>query len=71
MSKSVKKEFDDLNIVKPVKNKAFWPVAGSTILFGVTFRKYIPSLNIQLEKNMVIVICCAIFLGVFNTFFYF
>ncbi|MCQ9899263.1 DUF443 domain-containing protein [Staphylococcus aureus] len=26
-----KKEFDDLNIVKPVKNKAFWPVAGSTI----------------------------------------
>lgn len=65
-----KKEFDDLNIVKPVKNKAFWPVAGSTILFGVTFRKYIPSLNIQLEKNMVIVICCAIFLGVLILFLF-
>ena len=63
------KDFDDLNIVKPVKNKAFWPVAGSTILFGVTFRKYIPSLNIQLEKkhgdcNML----CNIS-GCFNTFF--
>ncbi|HHC9939615.1 TPA: DUF443 family protein, partial [Staphylococcus aureus] len=64
------KDFDDLNIVKPVKNKAFWPVAGSTILFGVTFRKYIPSLNIQLEKNMVIVICCAIFLGVLILFLF-
>ncbi|MFK3493302.1 DUF443 domain-containing protein [Staphylococcus aureus] len=65
-----KKEFDDLNIVKPVKNKVFWPVAGSTILFGVTFRKYIPSLNIQLEKNMVIVICCTIFLGVLILFLF-
>ncbi|HDI0337551.1 TPA: DUF443 family protein [Staphylococcus aureus] len=65
-----KKEFDDLNIVKPVKNKVFWLVAGSTILFGVTFRKYIPSLNIQLEKNMVIVICCAIFLGVLILFLF-
>ncbi|EPZ04084.1 DUF443 family protein, partial [Staphylococcus aureus] len=52
-----REEFESLNIVKPVKNKVFWLVAGSTILFGVTFRKYIPSLNIQLEKNMVIVIC--------------
>ncbi|KAA94744.1 hypothetical protein W437_02422, partial [Staphylococcus aureus VET0110R] len=51
-----REEFESLNIVKPVKNKVFWLVAGSTILFGVTFRKYIPSLNIQLEKNMVIVI---------------
>lgn len=65
-----KKEFNDLNIVKSVKNKAFWPVAGSTILFRVTFRKYIPSLNIQLEKNMVIVICCAIFLGVLIFFLF-
>lgn len=64
------KDFDDLNIVKPVKNKAFWPVAGSTILFGVTFRKYIPSLNIQLEKNMVIVICCVIFLGLLILFLF-
>ncbi|MBD4438924.1 DUF443 family protein, partial [Xanthomonas citri pv. citri] len=53
-----REEFENLNIVKPAKKNVFWPVAGSTILFGVTFRKYIPSLNIQLEKNMVIVICC-------------
>ncbi|SHD84391.1 tandem five-TM protein [Staphylococcus aureus] len=63
-------EFERLNIVEPVKNKVFWLVAGSTILFGVTFRKYIPSLNIQLEKNMVIVICCAIFLGVLILFLF-
>ncbi|HDI6705063.1 TPA: DUF443 domain-containing protein [Staphylococcus aureus] len=69
-AKISREEYEKLNTVKPVKNKTFWPVAGSTILFGVTFRKYIPSLNIQLEKNMVIVICCAIFLGVLILFLF-
>ncbi|MDG6636615.1 DUF443 family protein [Staphylococcus aureus] len=60
-----KKEFDDLNIVKPTKNRAFWPAAGGSVLFGVTFR-----INIQLEKNLVIAICCMIFLAVFTLFLY-
>lgn len=46
-----REEYEKLNTVKPVKNKTFWPVAGGTILLGVTSRKYIHLLNIQLEKN--------------------
>ncbi len=57
-----KKEFDDLNIVKPTKNRAFWPAAGGSVLFGVTFRKYTQFLNIQLEKILVIIICFVVFL---------
>ncbi|NGV99430.1 DUF443 domain-containing protein, partial [Staphylococcus aureus] len=33
-----REEFDNLNIVKPVKNKALWPVIGSILLFGTMFR---------------------------------
>ncbi|MDN8796084.1 DUF443 family protein, partial [Staphylococcus aureus] len=51
-----------LNTVKPVKNKTFWPVVGGTILLGVTSRKYIHLLNIQLEKILVIIICFVVFL---------
>ncbi|HDC9542823.1 TPA: DUF443 family protein, partial [Staphylococcus aureus] len=51
-----KEEFENLNIVKPTKNRAFWPAAGGSVLFGVTFRKYTQFLNIQLEKNLVITI---------------
>ncbi|MBR9133984.1 DUF443 domain-containing protein, partial [Staphylococcus aureus] len=56
------KDFDDLNIVKPVKNKAFWPVAGSTILFGVTFRIYSHLFIVKYEYSIVILICCIIIL---------
>lgn len=45
-----KEEFENLKIVKPTKNRAFWPAAGGSILFGVTFRKYTHLLDIQLEK---------------------
>ncbi|MRW24925.1 DUF443 family protein, partial [Staphylococcus aureus] len=65
-----KEEFDVLNIFKPTKNRAFWPAAGGSVLFGVTFRKYTQFLNIQLEKNLVIAICCMIFLAVFTLFLY-
>ncbi|HAR2853099.1 TPA: DUF443 domain-containing protein [Staphylococcus argenteus] len=57
-----RKEYEKLNTVKPVKNKAFWPVAGGTILLGVTSRKYIHLFNIQLEKRSVIIICFVVFL---------
>lgn len=59
-----KEEFDVLNIVKPTKNRAFWPAAGGSILFGVTFRKYTHLLDIQLEKSLVITICFIRFLSI-------
>ncbi|WP_421152062.1 DUF443 family protein, partial [Staphylococcus aureus] len=65
-----REEFASLNIVKPGKNKGFWLVAGRTMWFGVTFRQYIPSLTIQLEKIRVSVICCARFLGVLILFLF-
>ena len=34
-------EFENLNVVKPNKNNVFWSVIGSSVLFGVTLRKYI------------------------------
>lgn len=61
-AKISREEYEKLNTVKPVKNKTFWPVAGGTILLGVTSRKYIHLLNIQLEKRSVIIICFIVFL---------
>ncbi|HHW5057606.1 TPA: DUF443 family protein [Staphylococcus aureus] len=61
-AKISREEYEKLNTVKPVKNKTFWPVAGGTILLGVTSRKYIHLLNIQLEKRSVIIICFVVFL---------
>ncbi|MCR0894406.1 DUF443 domain-containing protein [Staphylococcus aureus] len=58
-----KEEFENLKIVKPTKNRAFWPAAGGSILFGVTFRKYTHLLDIQLEKSLVITICFITFLS--------
>ncbi|HDA3651370.1 TPA: DUF443 family protein, partial [Staphylococcus aureus] len=47
-------EFERLNIVEPVKNNVFWPVAGSSALLGVALRKYTHLLDIQLDKKLVI-----------------
>ncbi|HCY8318253.1 TPA: DUF443 family protein [Staphylococcus aureus] len=61
-AKISREEYEKLNTVKPVKNKTFWPVAGGTILLGVSSRKYIHLLNIQLEKRSVIIKCFVVFL---------
>ncbi len=61
-AKISREEYEKLNTVKPVKNKTFWPVVGGTILLGVTSRKYIHLLNIQLEKILIIIICFVVFL---------
>lgn len=44
-----REEFDNLNIVKPVKNKALWPAIGSILLFGTMFRDkiYIPDSHLE------------------------
>ena len=44
-------ELESLNTFKPAKNNAFWPALGSSVLFSVTFRKYMPLFNVRLENN--------------------
>ncbi|HHC5784951.1 TPA: DUF443 family protein [Staphylococcus aureus] len=65
-----KKEFDDLNIVKPVKNKAFWPVAGSSVLFGIILRKYGNFFNVQFEKQLAITVFFIMLIGMLIFYFY-
>ncbi len=69
-AKISRKEFESLNIVKPAKNNTFWPVAGFAVLLTTLTRKYIYLLNIHLEKEIVILTCCMILLGVFALFIY-
>ncbi len=59
-----REEFENLNIVKPAKKNVFWPVAGSSALLGVALRKYTHLLDIQLDKKLVIAICCITFIGI-------
>ncbi|WP_049310076.1 DUF443 domain-containing protein [Staphylococcus aureus] len=69
-AKISREEFESLNIVKPAKNNTFWPVAGFAVLLTTLTRKYIYLLNIHLEKEIVILTCCMILLGVFALFIY-
>ncbi len=59
-----REEFENLNIVKPAKKNVFWPVAGISALFAVTLRKYTHLLDTQLDRKLVIVICCITFIGI-------
>ncbi|HCC5688432.1 TPA: DUF443 domain-containing protein [Staphylococcus aureus] len=65
-----REEFDNLNIVKPVKNKALWPVIGSILLFGTMFRDKIYIPDSHLEKNCVIVICSVLLLSILVFYIY-
>ncbi|HFN9134770.1 TPA: DUF443 family protein [Staphylococcus aureus] len=61
-------EFERLNIVEPVKNNVFWPVAGSSVLFGIILRKYGNFFNVQFEKQLAItVFFIMLTLKIFNT----
>ncbi|EFC06989.1 conserved hypothetical protein [Staphylococcus aureus subsp. aureus H19] len=59
-----REEFENLNIVKPAKKNVFWPVAGISALFAVTLRKYTHLLDTQLDRKLVIAICCITFIGI-------
>ncbi len=59
-----REEFENLNIVKPAKKNVFWPVAGISTLFAVTLRKYTHLLDTQLDRKLVIAICCITFIGI-------
>lgn len=65
-----REEFDNLNIVKPVKNKAFWPVISSILLFGTMFRNKIYIPDSHLEKNCVIIICSVLLLSILVFYIY-
>lgn len=65
-----REEFDNLNIVKPVKNKALWPVIGSILLFGTMFRDKIYIPDSHLEKNCVIIICSVLLLSILVFYIY-
>lgn len=64
------KYFETLNIVKTAKINSFWPVAGSTVLFGVMLRRYSHLFIVKYEYSIVILICCIIILGIFLFFLY-
>ncbi|HDH4674485.1 TPA: DUF443 domain-containing protein [Staphylococcus aureus] len=59
-----REEFENLNIVKPTKKNVFWPVAGISTLLAVTLRKYTHLLDTQLDRKLVIAICCITFIGI-------
>ncbi|MQI90962.1 DUF443 family protein, partial [Escherichia coli] len=61
------KDFETLNIVKTAKINSFWPVAGSTVLFGVMLRRYSHLFIVKYEYSIVILICCIIILGIFQS----
>ncbi|KFA44647.1 tandem five-TM family protein [Staphylococcus aureus] len=42
----------------------FLPVAGISTLFAVTLRKYTHLLDTQLDRKLVIAICCITFIGI-------
>lgn len=65
------KDFETLNIVKTAKINSFWPVAGSTVLFGVMLRRYSHLFIVKYEYSIVILICCIIHTRYFSVFFIF
>ena len=63
-------EFERLNIVEPVKNNVFWPVAGSSVLFGIILRKYGNFFNVQFEKQLAITVFFIMLIGMLIFYFY-
>ncbi|HDP2909693.1 TPA: DUF443 domain-containing protein [Staphylococcus aureus] len=64
-------EFEELNTFTPKNSSsAGWIAGGGSVLLAVLTRKYIYLLNIHLEKELVILTCCMILLGVFALFIY-
>ncbi|WP_457803272.1 DUF443 family protein [Staphylococcus aureus] len=63
-------EFERLNIVEPIKNNVFWPVAGSSVLFGIILRKYGNFFNVQFEKQLAITVFFIMLIGMLIFYFY-
>ncbi|HFU9295346.1 TPA: DUF443 family protein [Staphylococcus aureus] len=65
-----REEFENLSIVKPAKNNVFWPVAGSSVLFGIILRKYGNFFNVQFEKQLAITVFFIMLIGMLIFYFY-
>ncbi|NGA12265.1 DUF443 domain-containing protein [Staphylococcus aureus] len=65
-----REEFENLNIVKPAKKNVFWPVAGSSVLFGIILRKYGNFFNVQFEKQLAITVFFIMLIGMLIFYFY-
>ncbi|RZH79474.1 DUF443 family protein, partial [Staphylococcus aureus] len=57
-------------MVEPVKNNVFWPVAGSSVLFGIILRKYGNFFNVQFEKQLAITVFFIMLIGMLIFYFY-
>lgn len=68
--KITKNDYEKLNIVEPVKNNVFWPVAGSSVLFGIILRKYGNFFNVQFEKQLAITVFFIMLIGMLIFYFY-
>ena len=58
-------EYNNLDIVKPVKNSGASIGVGIIIILNVLFRKYIDVFNVQVQESVAILSCVIGFLGIF------
>ncbi|QEX34891.1 DUF443 family protein [Staphylococcus lugdunensis] len=66
-AKLSEEEYNNLDIVKPVKNSGASIGAGLAILISALLRNYV---NIQIQKSVAVLSCVIGFLGVFIFFLY-
>nr|WP_248285533.1 DUF443 family protein [Staphylococcus lugdunensis] len=69
-AKLSEEEYNNLDIVKPVKNSGTSIGLGIAILINVLFRKYIFIFDVQVQQSIAVISCIIGFLCVFIFFLY-
>ncbi|WP_256323272.1 DUF443 family protein, partial [Staphylococcus sp. HMSC064A01] len=69
-AKLSEEEYNNLNIVKPVKNSGASIGVGLAILISVLLRKYVFIFDVQVQQSIAVISCVIAFLGVFIFFLY-
>ncbi|EFU83768.1 hypothetical protein HMPREF0790_1526 [Staphylococcus lugdunensis M23590] len=69
-AKLSEEEYNNLDIVKPVKNSGASIGLGIAILINVLFRKYIFIFDVQVQQSIAVISCIIGFLCVFIFFLY-
>ena len=69
-AKLSEEEYNNLDIVKPVKNSGASIGAGLAILISALLRNYVNIFNIQIQESVAVLSCVIGFLGVFIFFLY-
>ena len=67
-AKLSEEEYNNLDIVKPVKNSGASIGAGLAILISALLRNYVNIFNIQIQESVAVLSCVIGFLGVFIFF---